>query len=138
MMNNTTKRNDVIKMHFIQFANVDELIELIETRFYYARIDIDDELMNHIYNVDENNHNALRVEFNVLHAFIETNLRQCVARHYMRELMKNHENEFINMHAFANENTFHHFDIVVIDENERVSQFAHIYVNDDATIRVES
>jgi hypothetical protein len=125
-------------MQFIEFANVDEMIELIDARFSIARIEIDDELRTHIENVAHNNANALRVEFNVLHAFIETNLRQCVARHYLRELMKNHENEFINMCAFANENTFHHFDIVVIDENERVSQFAHIYVNDDATIRVES
>lgn len=125
-------------MQFIQFANVDEMIELINARFSIARIDIDDEFETHIRNVAQNNAHALNVEFDVLHAFIETNLRQCVARHYMRELMRNHENEFVNLFAFANETTFHKFAIVEIDDNERVRQIAQIYVNDDATIRVES
>lgn len=135
---NTTKRNDVIKMQFIQFANVDELIELIDVRFHNANVEIDDEFETHIRNVDENNHDALRVEFNVLHAFIESNLRQCVARHYMRTLMKNHENEFVNLFAFANDVSFHHFIIVEIDANERTREIARIHINDDATIRVES
>ena len=126
-------------MQFIQFANVDELIELIEIRFHRANVAIDDELLSHIRNVDEStNHNALNVEFDVIHAFIETNLRQCVARNYMRELMKNHENEFANLFCFANETTFHQYAIVEIDDNDHVREIARIYVNDNASIRVES
>lgn len=126
-------------MQFISFATIDEFVELIETRFKIARVAIDDELMQHIMHVYENNNDAIsRVEFDVLHSFIETNLRQCVARNYLRTLMKNHENEFVNLYCFANETTFHNYAIVEIDDANRIREIARIYVNDDASIRVES
>lgn len=126
-------------MQFLSFESIDEFIELIETRFSIARVSIDDEFMQHIMHVHENNNDAIsRVEFDVLHSFIETNLRQCVARNYLRTLMQHHENEFANLFCFANETTFHNYAIVEIDDNERIREIARIYVNDDASIRVES
>jgi hypothetical protein len=126
-------------MQFLSFATIDEFVELIETRFHIARVAIDDEFMQHIMHVYETNNDAIsRVEFDVLHAFIETNLRQCVARNYLRTLMKHHENEFANLFCFANETTFHNFAIVEINDDERIREIARIYVNDDASIRVES
>lgn len=126
-------------MQFISFDSFDEFVELIETRFYNARVEIDDEFVRHINDVHENNSNAhTKIEFNVLHEFIETNLRQCVARNYLRALMKNHENEFANLFCFANETSFHNYAIVEIDDHDRIREIARIYVNDDASIRVES
>lgn len=126
-------------MQFISFESFDEFVEMIHTRFQIARVEIDDEFMQHINDVYENNRNSIQnIEFTILHSFIETNLRQCVARNYMRQLMRNHENEFVNMYCFANENSFHSFAIVEIHDDETINEFARIYVNDNASIRVES
>jgi hypothetical protein len=126
-------------MQFISFNSFDEFIDVIETRFAIANVEIDDEFRTHLLNVNETNSNACKsIEFIVFHEFIETNLRQCVARQYARELMKNHENEFANIFVFANERTFHSFAIVEIDDEERIREFARIYVNNNASIRVES
>lgn len=126
-------------MQFIQFANVDELIELIEIRAQNARVTIDRELIEHLHDVDENsNHNALSIEFNVLHSFIETNLRQCVVRNYVREYTSHHKNEFAQIYMFAKNNTFETFDIVEIDDDNRIRQIAIVHVNDKFEIRVES
>lgn len=136
----TQQRNDVIQMQFLQFANVDELIELIEIRANIARVEIDDELLNHLRDVDEKtNHNALNVEFNVLHSFIETNLRQCVVRNYVRTYTSHHENEFKKIYMFAKTNAFDTFDIVEIDdETNAIRQIAIVHVNNKFEIRVES
>lgn len=124
-------------MQFVEFATFDDFIDLIVARFDNANVRIDDELMQHINDVHENNSNAhTRIEFTLLHAFIETHLRQCVARNYLRKLIEHNDNACF--YVFARENTFHHFDVVHVDENERITQFAHFVVNDDATIRVES
>jgi hypothetical protein len=124
-------------MQFISFASIDEFIEMIEIRFHNARVEIDDEFMNHIHDVYETNSNSIQnIEFTILHSFIETNLRQCVARNYLRKLIENNDNACF--YVFANENTFHHYDVVHVDENDKITQFAHFIVNDDATIRVES
>lgn len=126
-------------MQFISFESFDEFVELIQTRFQIARVEIDDEFMQHINDVYETNNDSIRkIEFVVLNAFIETNLRQCVARNYARELMRNHENEFANIFVFANERTFHSFAIVEIHDDKFVREYARIYINDNASIRVES
>ena len=125
-------------MQFLQFANVDELIELIEIRAHNARVQIDDEFISHVRDVENVNHNALRVEFNVLHAFIETNLRQCVVRNYVREYTSHHQNEFAQIYMFAKNNSFDTFDICEIDDTNRIRQIAIVHVNDKFEIRVES
>jgi DNA polymerase III delta subunit len=126
-------------MQFLQFANVDEIIELIEIRAQIARVQIDDEFISYLRDIDENsNHNALNVEFNVLHAFIETNLRQCVVRNYVREYSSHHANEFAQIYMFAKNNDFSTFDIVEIDDENRINQIAIVHVNERFEIRVES
>ena len=126
-------------MQFLQFANVDEIIELIEIRAQIARVQIDDEFISYLRDIDENsNHDALNVEFNVLHAFIETNLRQCVVRNYVREYQKHHENEFAQIYMFSRDNSFRHFDIVEIDDENKINQLCVVHVNDNCELRVES
>lgn len=126
-------------MQFISFESIDDFMSFVQTRFTNARVRIDDEFVQHIIDVYETNNDSIsKIEFNVLHEFIETNLRQCVARNYMRALRNHHENEFVNLMTFANERTFHQFVIVEIDENEHVREIAKFVVNDNASIRVES
>jgi hypothetical protein len=126
-------------MQFLSFKTIDEFVELIETRFHNARVEIDDELMQHINDVYETNENAIQqIEFNVLHSFIETNLRQCVVRNYVREYQKHHENEFAHIYMFSRDNSFRHFDIVEIDDDDKINQLCVVHVNDNCELRVES
>jgi len=126
-------------MQFLSFKTIDEFVELIETRFHNARVEIDDELMQHINDVYETNSNAIaKIEFNVLHSFIETNLRQCVVRNYVREYQKHHENEFAQIYMFSRDNSFRHFDIVEIDDENKINQLCVVHVNDNCELRVES
>ena len=126
-------------MQFLSFKTIDEFIELIETRFHNARVEIDDELMQHINDVYETNENSIqKIEFNVLHSFIETNLRQCVVRNYVRAYQKNHENEFAQIYMFSRDNSFRHFDIVEIDDDNKINQICVVHVNDKCELRVES
>lgn len=126
-------------MQFLSFKTIDEFVELIETRFHNARVEIDDELMQHINDVYETNENSIQqIEFNVLHSFIETNLRQCVVRNYVRAYQKNHENEFAHIYMFSRDNSFRHFDIVEIDDDDKIKQLCVVHVNDNCELRVES
>lgn len=76
-----TKRNDVIKMQMIEFDNAFDVIEMFESRFAFANVEmsqiIRDDIETQLSQID-----LLRFEFVLMHANIETCLHMQIALNY--------------------------------------------------------
>lgn len=125
-------------MNVIIIERVDEIIEIVETRFNNANVEFDDETRDSIIRAYENEiefehkqSRAFLISFDLLHDAIECNLRSCIATQYANEFV-NKSNA--NIFAIANENTFHEFTLIHIDEFDNSRVFCEIRVNDDLSI----
>jgi hypothetical protein len=135
----TTKRNDVIKMttkQMIEFENVDEIVELISNRFENARMIVNDEMRNSIRD-DFDERETLTFDFDEFHELIEQNLRNSIAMNIAMIIMRDDNNEFRNVFAIVDEQTFHVFNIVEIDDDtKRISQIImRIHIDDKLNVR---
>jgi hypothetical protein len=120
-------------MQKIEFANVDEIIEMIVSRFENAHLHVDESLRNQLR--DEFNTNELTFDFDELHNVIEINIRTSIAMNFAMRLFMQHE--FDHVVSIVRENTFHEFDVLRIFDDERITKIATIRVNDDLSINVE-
>lgn len=119
-------------MQKIEFANVDEIIEMIVSRFEYAHLHVDESLRNQLRDEFAN---ELTFDFDELHNVIEINIRTSIAMNFAMRLFMQHE--FDHVVAIVRENTFHEFDVLRIFDDERITKIATIRVNDDLSINVE-
>jgi len=119
----------------IEFDNVDEIVEIVESRFANARVEFIESMRESLID-DLNSFDALIFDFDVLHETIERNLRNVVALHYAREYAK-HNDEFENVVAIVDESTFHNFAIVSLNVETRYAQIiTYIRVNDNLIIEI--
>lgn len=126
-------------MHMIEFANVDEIVAIVDARFEIAKIDFIESLRDEmIYAFElQFNESTKRVSFDQLHFVIEQTLRLCVATHYAFEYAKNND-EFAHVHAYeiaiANDKSL--FAIIAHNDDETMRHITNVIVNDKLQIEI--
>jgi 7-cyano-7-deazaguanine synthase in queuosine biosynthesis len=119
----------------IEFDSIDEIVEIVETRFSNARVEFIESMRESLID-DLRQFDKLTFDFIEFHNVIENNLRNVVALHYAREYAKNND-EFENVVAIVDESTFHNFAIVSLNVETRVAIIiTMIRVNDNLTIEL--
>src|SRR5690349_14542053 len=88
-----TKRNDVIKMQMIEFKNAFDVIEMFETRFENANVEmhssIRDDIETYLSQID-----VLQFNFDEMHAKIETCVQMQIAFNYANEMFDCETNNY--------------------------------------------
>lgn len=117
----------------IEFDSIDDVVEMIESRYQNARIEFVESLRESLIDTLYEQ-NTLIFDFDELHDVIEQNLRQSCAMHYAREYAKQND-EFENVVAIVDERTYHNFVIVALNnETRHATIITMIRVNDNLTI----
>ena len=119
----------------IEFDSIDEIVEIVETRFSNARVEFVESMRESLID-DLQQFDTLTFDFIEFHNVIENNLRNTIALHYAREYAKQND-EFENVVAIVDESTFHNFAIVSLNIETRIAQIiTMIRVNDNLTIEL--
>ena len=119
----------------IEFANVDEIVEMIESRFQNANVEMIETMRESLIDT-LHEMNVLTFEFQTMHDVIEQNLRATIAFHYAYEYAKQND-EFENVVAIVDESTFHNFAIVALNYETRIANIiTMIRVNDNLSIQL--
>ena len=137
----------------IEFANVDEIVELIDARFANANVQqfessrdamIQSFTQQFAMNAMFTNSNVMRFDVDVLNTMIEMNLRLNIATHYAYEYATKNNREFDNIFAIAiHENKYNSLYAIVeisnIDnEHEYIDTIATIHIDENLKIRKQT
>ena len=119
------KRNDVIKMQMIQFENAFDVIEMFESRFSFANVEMSlivrDSIETTLSQIDELNFNV-----DALHSFIESSLHTQIAFNYAKTMFNENddENDFVvNAIARNIHENITMFEIVHVQSMHTMHQF---------------
>jgi hypothetical protein len=123
-----------MQKQLIEFDNVNEIVEIVESRFANANVNFIESMRDSLI-VELQNFNSLQFDFDALHDVIECNLRACVAMNHAQSFIDENDDEFKNVVAIVDENSFHVFAIVALNvETRNAIIIEMINVNDDLSI----